>query len=201
MTVITREDARYYLWRAGVSTHAVMKTNMGKDLSTLLVMTAVACAESGLSIDAYHKNTDGSEDLGLWQINNLAWPAYSRALLLSDALYNAHAAYSILHAQGVTAWAAYNVKSSNGAYPYVRHLPPNAGGPSLFEGNPNQSIHVVKSWQKFLNMHSADTDMTLVVDGAFGPNTYTATKKWKILHHNDGNVTVDGRTWEVAGLF
>jgi hypothetical protein len=57
--------------------------------------TAVALAESGAQVDAVNTaNADGSTDRGLWQINSIH-TQYDAAKLLSDAAYNAAAAFQI----------------------------------------------------------------------------------------------------------
>lgn len=56
---------------------------------------AIAEAESGGNTHATNHNTDGSTDLGPWQINNKAHPQYNEQQLLGDPLYDAKAAVAI----------------------------------------------------------------------------------------------------------
>lgn len=74
-------------------------------------MAAIALAESGGRVDAQGKNTNGTTDRGLWQINS-SHTQFDTQRLLSDPLYNAQAAVSIFKSQGLTAWSTYN----SGAY-------------------------------------------------------------------------------------
>jgi hypothetical protein len=78
-------------------------------------MAAIALAESGGRVGAVGgPNTDGSYDYGLWQINSSH--RYSKARLLHDPGYNARAAVSVYHSQGLTAWSSY----TSGRYrPYL----------------------------------------------------------------------------------
>lgn len=75
---------------------------------------AVAFAESGGNVAAVGgPNFDGSFDYGLWQINGTAHPTYDPVRLLSEAAYNARAAWDI--SGGGTnfgPWTTYNT----GAY-------------------------------------------------------------------------------------
>jgi len=75
------------------------------------IMAAIATAESGGRINAQHKNTNGSVDYGLWQINSVH-SMYDPAKLMSNPLYNARAAVAIYNSQGLGAWTTY----TSGAY-------------------------------------------------------------------------------------
>jgi hypothetical protein len=74
-------------------------------------MAAIALAESGGRIDATNKNTNGTIDRGIWQINS-SHTQFDAQRLLSDPLYNAQAAVAIFKSQGLTAWTTY----TSGAY-------------------------------------------------------------------------------------
>lgn len=67
----------------------------GGDPAQAGTASAVAMAESSGSTSATNHNTDGSTDLGPWQINNKAHPQYNQQQLLSNPLYNAKAAVAI----------------------------------------------------------------------------------------------------------
>lgn len=75
----------------------------------LVIAVAVAGAESSLDPAAEHHNTDGSTDLGLWQINSV----HQIAGDLTDPAVNATSAFGISK-QGTdfAAWVAYR----SGAY-------------------------------------------------------------------------------------
>lgn len=74
---------------------------------------AIALAESGGRVNASHLNTNGSWDIGVWQINDAAHPSYDRNLLFTSPGYNAKAAKEIkTTAAAWTPWATYN----SGAY-------------------------------------------------------------------------------------
>ena len=73
------------------------------------VMIAVAKAESGLNPLTVHKNTDGSRDLGIMQINSVHG---EDDLKMLDVDQNLAVARKVYEKQGITAWAAFN----NGSY-------------------------------------------------------------------------------------
>lgn len=75
------------------------------------LMAAIAMAESGGRQRATNKNTNGSIDRGLWQINS-SHSQFDPQRLLDDPHYNAKAAVAIERSQGLGAWSTYN----NGAY-------------------------------------------------------------------------------------
>lgn len=71
--------------------------------------TAVALAESGGQVDAKNtKNTNGTEDYGVFQINSVH--GFDKDRLLSDANYNADAAYKVWKDAGGkwTPWSTFN---------------------------------------------------------------------------------------------
>lgn len=75
-------------------------------------MAAIALAESGGKVGAQGaKNSNGTYDYGLWQINS-SHTQFNKQQLLSDPLYNARAAVAVFKSQGLTAWSTYN----SGAY-------------------------------------------------------------------------------------
>lgn len=73
------------------------------------IMIAIAKAESGMNPSAVNKNTNGSVDIGLFQINSIH--GYDE-LSLFDAEKNIKAAREVYDKQGIQAWAAFN----NGSY-------------------------------------------------------------------------------------
>lgn len=78
---------------------------------------AVMRAESGCRANATNQNTDGSNDVGAFQINSI----HVRSGLISDQArfdpaQNVKAAYAIYRGSGWTAWASYNSQS------YVKFL-------------------------------------------------------------------------------
>jgi hypothetical protein len=78
---------------------------------------AIAYSESGLNEDAYNVNSDGSLDIGVFQVNSTHWdkPGCSPAELF-DAKSNVDCAYTIWEASGWNPWVVYQ----NGAY--IKHL-------------------------------------------------------------------------------
>jgi hypothetical protein len=81
-----------------------------------VIMAAIAKAESGLRIAAHNTGTalHPEDSRGLWQINVRAHPWADPALLLTDPLYNARAAYRVYTDAGsrYTPWSVY----TSGAY-------------------------------------------------------------------------------------
>jgi len=79
--------------------------------ANLTIAVAVALAESGGNPTASHKNSNGSTDYGLWQINSV-----HSSLLASgnwqDPTANAKMAFSVFQGSGWKAWTTY----SSGAY-------------------------------------------------------------------------------------
>jgi hypothetical protein len=78
----------------------------------IAVAAAVALAESGGRTDAVSKrNTDGTFDRGLWQINDVH-TQYDRAKLVSDPAYNARAAAEVSsNWSNFTPWTTYKDKT------------------------------------------------------------------------------------------
>lgn len=97
--------------RAGPSsTLAQLWIQAGGSPKLANTMAAIAMAESGGLENATNKNTNGTTDYGIWQINSSH--GYNPQQLLTDPLYNARAAVAIEKSQGLTAWTTY----SSGAY-------------------------------------------------------------------------------------
>lgn len=197
MTQLTRETARDLLL-AGGCPQTMVRSNAGFEMPLVDLMVGIGSAESDLVVEALGlPNTDGSRDHGLWQINDRAWPRYDPEKLRADAAYNAQCAVSILFIQGLRAWYAYQLKDGS-VGPYIRKMPPGAGGPDLSYALRSRGL-VVKSWQAALNKSSLITPK-LVVDGNYGPKTETATLTWKRQFVQDGITAVNAATWARAGL-
>lgn len=73
------------------------------------IMVAVAKAESNLNPLATNRNTNGSRDIGLFQINSVHG---GNDLEMFDVDKNLEAARKVYDKQGITAWSAVN----NGSY-------------------------------------------------------------------------------------
>ena len=74
-----------------------------------MIMLAIAKAESGMNPLASHKNTNGSVDIGLFQINSIHG---KDQLELFDVDHNLEVARQVYEKQGLGAWVAF----SSGAY-------------------------------------------------------------------------------------
>ena len=70
---------------------------------------AVAKAESGMRCDAYNANTDGSVDLGVFQLNTIHLAKGGEWTLtnMADCQKNVDLAYEVWQAQGWNPWVAY----------------------------------------------------------------------------------------------
>lgn len=98
--------------RPGGYSIADLWTQAGGPRNLAPIMSAIAMAESGGRVDAVSpQNDDGSYDYGLFQVNS-SHSQFDVHKLVTDPLYNARAAVSIWHTQGLHAWSTYN----NGAY-------------------------------------------------------------------------------------
>ena len=87
-------------------------------------MAGIALAESGGNTDVIgplptHKNTDGTSDYGLWQINsshtNLITPGTLASGAWKDPDHNAAMAHNVYAAQGFKAWSSWNADGSGPA--------------------------------------------------------------------------------------
>jgi cell wall-associated NlpC family hydrolase len=88
---------------------AALVKKVGFPKSDWVNMTAICSAESGRRVEAKNPSSSAS---GLWQILWSVHQRYDQRRLLSDAEYNARAAYDIYKSQGKTAWVVW----STGAY-------------------------------------------------------------------------------------
>lgn len=83
------------------------------------VMAAIALAESGGYTQAKHKNSNGTIDQGLWQINSSNFKIY-KGHNIYDVNVNAHAAKRLAEGgKGLNNWTTY----TTGAY--LKYLPKN----------------------------------------------------------------------------
>lgn len=93
------------------------------------VMAGIALAESGGKPRASHRNTNGTIDRGLWQINSVH--GYSAASSFNPS-QNARQAVAVYHSQGLRAWSTY----TNGAYKqYVQSVSGSTSFGILNSGN------------------------------------------------------------------
>ncbi len=84
---------------------------------TIPTMVCISKYESSFNCDATNKNTDGSTDYGLMQINSYYWCSgdvsskYNECKIACSSLfncqYNANCAYTVWKQQGYTAWYGY----------------------------------------------------------------------------------------------
>ena len=86
-----------------------------------ITATAISIAENGGGNPAAMsgRNSNGTYDLGLWQINSAWWPQFGGQQALTDPLTNARAAHYIYGRQGWCAWSVYDARCGpghNGSY-------------------------------------------------------------------------------------
>ena len=91
--------------------------NAGFTQSTLPTMVCISKYESSFNCDATNKNTDGSTDYGLMQINSYYWCSgdplskYNECKISCSSLFdcqnNANCAYTVWKQQGYNAWYGY----------------------------------------------------------------------------------------------
>lgn len=77
-------------------------------------LTSISGAESGFGANLVSSvNRNGSQDYGVFQVNNAAWPQYGGSAIANAPLdQQSAAALHIYNTQGPTAWSTYN----NGSY-------------------------------------------------------------------------------------
>ena len=125
---------------AGNSSLANLWIQAGGPPNVANIMAAIAMAESGGRKNATNKNSNGTVDRGLWQINS-SHAQFNPQQLLSDPLYNARAAVAVYKSQGLTAWTTYNTGAyksflgqggtvTSGGYGGTRPGGDNSGQPS-----------------------------------------------------------------------
>jgi hypothetical protein len=101
--------------KAGFSYDRTVSTALGKE-PQIVVAISVALAESSCNPSAVYHDANGSEDRGLWQINNEAWPGVSDKCAF-DAQCNGDAAYMI--SKDGTDWGPWSTYSSGTWENYV----------------------------------------------------------------------------------
>lgn len=84
--------------------------------SQVVIMTAIGSAESGGDTLITHRNSDGSTDHGVWQINDHANADVFTTGDWRNPADNAHMAYIIYKRQGFQAWSVFN------SHAYAKHL-------------------------------------------------------------------------------
>jgi hypothetical protein len=74
-----------------------------------ITAVAVSIAEDGSGDPAALSpaNTNGTRDLGLWQVNSAWWPQFGGSAALVDPFTNARAAFVIFGRQGWCAWSTF----------------------------------------------------------------------------------------------
>lgn len=102
--------------------------NAGFPSNTIGTMVCIAKYESSLNCDATNKNTDGSTDYGLFEINSYYWcsgdttskynECGTSCQSLMDCQKNANCAYKVYKEQGFNAWYGYQYhRSECDSYP------------------------------------------------------------------------------------
>lgn len=73
------------------------------------IMSCIAQHESSLRPAVVHVNTNGSKDIGLFQINDKWWGEECKDLYLYHAYYNTLCAKRVFDKQGYDAWIVYRM--------------------------------------------------------------------------------------------
>lgn len=119
----------------------------GFPLAVVPTAVAIALAESQGQTGAENHNTNGSNDLGLWQINDKAHAADIKAASImpggmSNPINNARAAYRVYREAGnsFSPWVTYN----NGAY--RQYMSQGTTGEKQAKGSPMQIASDPSLW-------------------------------------------------------
>jgi Lysozyme like domain/Ricin-type beta-trefoil lectin domain len=97
--------------KAGFSFTQTVNTRLGPE-PRIAVAVSIAMAESSCALNATNHDSNGSQDRGLWQINNAAWPGISNSCAFQMQC-NANAAFTISGGgSNWNPWATYG----NGAW-------------------------------------------------------------------------------------
>lgn len=129
------------------------------------IAVAIALAESGGRTDATHRNSNGSIDHGLWQINDV-----NASVLASgnwaNPLDNARMAYAIYRQQGWRAWTTYK----HGTYakfltPGLQDAVPNPNVPAYPAGLPGPLGDIESAVKVLTNPHTWLRLATIIAGG------------------------------------
>lgn len=91
--------------------------------SELVTAVAIAFAESSFNATATHKNSDGSTDFGLWQINSVHGFPELASGAWQDPNVNAQLAYRVWKASGWNAWSTHKPSDAVGYARYLAAIP------------------------------------------------------------------------------
>lgn len=91
--------------------------------SELVTAVAVAYAESTFNERATHRNSDGSTDYGLWQINSVHGFPEIASGAWADPATNARLAYQVWKGQGWNAWSTHKPSDTLGYARYLAAIP------------------------------------------------------------------------------
>lgn len=89
----------------------------------LVTAVAIAFAESGFNETETHRNSDGSTDYGLWQINSVHGYPELTSGAWRDPRVNAQLAYRVYTAQGWNAWSTHKPSDPIGYARYNAAIP------------------------------------------------------------------------------
>jgi hypothetical protein len=109
--------------------------------SDAITATAISIAEnsSGNPAAISGRNTNGTFDLGLWQINSAHWPQFGGQQALIDPWRNAQAAFAIFGRQGWCAWSTYEASCGSGHGSQYRAFLARAAAASKAQPDPRQA--------------------------------------------------------------
>lgn len=91
--------------------------------SQLVTAVAIAWAESSFDETASHRNSNGSVDYGLWQINTVHGYPELQSGAWRDPAVNAQLAYRVYTAQGWNAWSTHKPTDPVGYTRYQTAIP------------------------------------------------------------------------------
>lgn len=93
------------------STLTALAESAGFSPADAKIMAAIAMAESGGKSNAVNHNTNGTQDTGLWQINDVHADGVPLAVFhvkMMNPVANASKAHDVFMSQGFHAWSTYN---------------------------------------------------------------------------------------------
>lgn len=113
----------------------------GWTLEQAIIATAISIAENGSGNPAVMsgRNSNGTYDLGLFQINSAHWPQFGGQQALTDPWRNAQAAFSIFGRQGWCAWSTYEASCGPGHGSQYRAFLARAAAASKAQPDPRQA--------------------------------------------------------------